>query len=209
MTLLLADLLLLLSLLSVRPAAAPDWRIRLALHALLLAACLVASALRPVQGAAVEPALVGAAGCLLETWLVLRWLPGVAEPRPRPAGGGAGWLLAGLVLTALSLRLLPAGMLPVLPHAELAAALGIVLTGLLAAVAALAAPVAPAAPAAPAAESGDGPGRFAGLLLGGHGLVLAACVLPGLGWQPLSCVLLLQAWLIHALLPGRAAAAAP
>lgn len=179
MSLLPANALLVLSVLFVRPAPDRAWPTRLLLHAVLLSACLAIAAL--TAGAAWALCLAGLFASLLQGALQVRLrrrrLPDAAVHR-----NDALWLVAGLPLVALSVRLVPARTLPPAPRELLMVALGILLTGLLGALAART-PV----------------GRCGALLLAGDGLVLAACLLPGMDGLSLGCILLLQAGLLWTL----------
>lgn len=180
MSLLLANALLVLSVLFVRPAPDRAWPTRLLLHALLLAACLVVAAL--TSNAAWALCLVGLFASLLQGALQVR----LGRRRPPDATGhpnDALWLVAGLPLVALSVRLVPPRALPPAPRDILTVALGILLTGLLGALAARS-PI----------------GRCGALLLAGDGLMLAACLLPGMDGLSLGCILLLQAGLLWTLI---------
>ena len=191
---LLADLLLVLSLLFVRPVADRAWRLRLVLHALLLSACLAVAAL--AGGPAGWLCLAGSAAALVQAVLhgrlARRRIP-AARIRPDPGGPGAAWLLAGLLLVALAVRLVPESALPAHPRGLLTVSIAILLTGLLAAVAA-----------------GSVTGRTAALLLAGDGLLLAACTLPGGTWLSLAGILLPQGGLLWLLVrPADPAMAEP
>lgn len=179
MTGVLADALLLVSLLFVRPVAGTAWPRRLMLHALLLALCL-ASVLP--WAPSVGLCLTGLVAALLQATLALLakrrldLLPLDSVAPGRQGRPGVVWLPVGLLLVALAVILLPDGPLPATIRGTPAAALAILLTGLLGA---LAGP--------------DAVARCGALLLAGDGLILAACRLPGLDAAALAAVLLLQA----------------
>ena len=186
MSLLLADALLVLSLLFVRPTAERAWRSRLVTHALLLAGCLLVPALSGPDRLLLP--LLGMGAALTEAVLAWRFKPRAPDAAPDAPLPAAVWLLAGLVLVAASLRLLPDGALPSQSAGLLSAALAILLTGLLGAVAS-------------AVTSGGGAtGRLGSLLLAGHGMLLVACQLPGMAVSSLGCLLLLQGGLLGCLL---------
>lgn len=187
MSLLLADALLVLSVLFVRPASDRAWPMRLSLHALLLSACLAVAAL--TSGAAWALCLVGLFASLLQSALHVR-LGRRPFPETTHHPNDAFWLLAALPLVALSVGLVPPRVLPPAPREVLIVALGILLAGLLGVLAAR----------SPA-------GRCGALLLAGDGLVLAACLLPGMDGLSLGCILLLQAGLLWAMV--RATVARP
>ena len=161
MSLLLPDGLLVLSLLFVRPASDRDWPGRLALHALLLSACLLVAAVAGRGGEGGEGrCLAGLAVSLLQlavqVVLLRRGGAGIAW-RHRP--GEAAWLLAGLALVALAAWIVPGtgmprGLLTVCVAATLASLLG-------------------------AAASRSAVGGTGSLLLAGDALILAGCLLPG------------------------------
>lgn len=178
MSLLLPDALLVLSLLFVRPVALLAWRSRLPAHALLLAACLLEAAL---SGSRPGLAVVGMLAAMIQAglaWRLLRGQPDAPGFQPRTVA----WLLAGLVLVGLSVRLLPDAALPAFPRGMLSASTAILLTGLLGALAADRAIA-----------------RLGSLLLAGNGLIMAACELPGMTLPSLACLLLLQAGLFWSL----------
>lgn len=178
MSLLLPDALLVLSLLFVRPAAALEWRSRLLAHTLLLAACLVEAALSGSRPGLAVIALLAAMIQAGLAWRLLRGQPDASASKSR----SIIWLLAGLVLVGLSVRLLPDAALPVFPRGMLSASTAILLTGLLGALAADRAVA-----------------RLGSLLLAGNGLMMAACELPGMTLSSLACLLLLQAGLFWSL----------
>lgn len=186
MSLLLADALLVLSLLFVRPVPDRAWRLRLVVHALLLAGCLLVAAL---SGPHRLLPLLGMVAALVEAGLAWRFRPRLSDtpPAARPA---VMWLLAGLVLVAMSLRLLPDGALPAQSAGLLSAALAILLTGLL------------GAAASAATTDGSATGRLGSLLLAGDGMLLVAGQLPGMAASSLGCLLLLQGGLLCCLLRG-------
>lgn len=178
MSLLLADALLVLSLLFVRPAIDRAWGRRLVAHALLLAGCLLVAA---ISGPDRLLPLAGMVAALAEAGLAWRFgtrLPDAAVTVRRRT---VPWLLfaLALALVALSLRLLPDGTLPPQSAGLLSTALAILLTGLLG-----------------AAASAGATGRLTSLLLGGNGMLLVACELPGMAASALGCLLLLQAGLL-------------
>lgn len=178
MSLLLPDALLVLSLLFVRPVGGPAWRSRLIAHALMLAACLLEAAL---SGSQPGLAVVGVLAAMIQAglgWQMLRGEPDAPAFRPRTIG----WLLAGLVLVGLSVRLLPDAALPPFSRGLLSASTAILLTGLLGAL---------------AAESAVP--RLGSLLLACNGLMMAACELPGMTLLSLAGLLLLQAGLFWSL----------
>lgn len=179
MSLLLPDALLVLSLLFVRPAAALTWRWRLLAHALLLAACLLEAALSaPRPGLAIAGMLAATVEAGL-AWRLPRGEPDEPGFQPR----SIAWLVAGLVLVGLSVRLLPDAALPAFPLGLMSASIAMLLTGLLGALAADRAVA-----------------RFGSLLLAGNGLVMVACELPGMTLLSLACILLIQAGLFASLL---------
>ena len=192
MSLLAADLLLVLSLLFVRPVPDHAWPPRLMLHALVLAGCLAAAALP--SGRLTAPCLAGSLVAVLQA--ALHWWSGrrgrlVAAARARPDGGpGIAWLVAGLLAAALAARLIPEAALPAASRGLLAVSTGILLTGLCG-----------------AAAAGSATGRSAALLLAANGMLLAACTLPGTGWLSLAAILQLQCGLFWMLLRPAAAVA--
>ncbi|WP_419729988.1 hypothetical protein [Lichenicola sp.] len=189
MSLLLADALLVLSLLFVRPAPDHAWRLRLVAHALLLSASLLVAAL---AGPHRLLPLLGLAAALLQAGLAWQFRP-AAPAQALPVGPPVVvWLLAGLVVVGLSLRLLPDGTLPPGPAGLLSAALAILLTGLLGAAA--------SARTSGRGTSGGTTAALASLLLAGDGMLLVACQLPGMAVSSLGCLLLLQAGLLRCLL---------
>jgi hydrogenase-4 membrane subunit HyfE len=198
MSALLADGLLVLSLLFVRPVPDRAWALRLLLHALLLAACLAAAATEGRAGLFL--CLAGCAAALLQAVLhalqARRPTPLAPPSRPEPSPRrDALWLLGGLLMVALAVRSIPAAALPAHPHGMLVVSLGILFTGLLGTIAAATAI-----------------GRAGALLTVANGLLLSACTLPGAGWLSLGSILLLQGgvvWmLVHAAGPGVLASAA-
>jgi len=178
MSLLLPDALLVLSLLFVRPVAVAAWRWRLLAHALLLAACLVEAAL---SGSRPALAIVGMLAAMIQAGLAWRLLRGQPDA-PAFQSRNIVWLLAGLVLVGLSVRLLPDATLPAFLRGILSASTAILLTGLLGALAADRAVA-----------------RLGSLLLAANGLMMAACELPGMTLPSLACLLLLQAGLFWSL----------
>lgn len=191
MSLLLADGLLVLSLLFVRPVPDRAWPLRLMLHALLLAACLAFAAIEGRAG--VFSCLAGCVAALLQAVLhalqarrpTLLAPPVRPEPNPKR---DALWLLGGLLLVALAVRSIPAAALPAHPHGMLAVSLGILFTGLLGTIAAATAI-----------------GRTGALLIVANGLLLSACTLPGAGWLSLGSILLLQGGVVWMLVHAAAA----
>lgn len=192
MSLLAADLLLVLSLLFVRPVADHAWPSRLTLHALVLAGCLGLAALPGARAPA--PCLAGAVVALLQAGFYRWWGrrgPPVGAASSGPGGGrGIAWLVAGLLAVALAARLVPEAALPAASRGLLTVSIGILLTGLCSVVAA-----------------GSVLGRTAALLLAADGVLLAACTLPGGGWLSLAGVAVLRCGLSWMLLRPTAAAA--
>ncbi len=189
--LLLPDGLLVLSLLFVPPVADNEWPRRLALHALALSACLLASAVAagPVGGAGGERCLAGLAASLLQVAVQVLLVRRGAAGRPwrRHGPGDAAWLLAGLALVALALWVVPdIGT----PHGLPAVCMAATLAGLAGVVAAR-----------------STVGQVGSLLLVGDALILAACLLPGTDILALCTILPVQAALLCALVLPRAAAA--
>ncbi len=193
----LADAMLVLSLLFVQPAPDRAWPVRLLLHAALLVACLALAALvlpAPVAGRCLVGLLAAAVAISLYA------LAGEGWSRT-PAPGRARlwlWLAGGLLLAGLAIRLgRQAARQATLPASDadiLAASLGMLLVGLLGAVA------------------GSGPrARSGSLLLAADGLLLAACLLPGLGIAAPASLLPIEAGLLAVLLrrPDDAAAEPP
>ena len=187
--LLLPDGLLLLSLLFVRPVADNAWPRRLALHALLLSACLLVASVAAGGNGGGGRCLAGLAASLLQLGLqVVLVRRGSAGAPWRPGTGDAAWLLAGLALVAAAVWAVPdVGA----PHGLLAVCLAVTLTGLLGTVAAR-----------------STVGRVSSLLLVGDALILAACQLPGTDGLALGTILLFQASSLCALVLTRASAAA-
>ena len=191
----LADAMLVLSLLFVQPAPDRAWPVRLLLHAGLLAACLALAALvlpAPVTGRC----LVGLLAAAVAT--ILYALAGEGWSRT-PAPGRAGLRLAGgLLLAGLAIRLgrraALQATLPAPAAGILAASLGMLLVGLLGALAGRGARA-----------------RTGSLLLAADGLLLAACLLPGLGIAAPASLLPIEAGLLAVLLrrPDDAAAEPP
>lgn len=189
--LLLPDGLLVLSLVFVRPVADTEWPRRLALHALLLSACLLVASVASARtgGASGERCLAGLAASLLQLAVQVALVRrGTAGAPWRRGPGDAAWLLAGLALVALSVRVVPdIGAAHGLP----AVCVAVTLTGLLGAVAASSAV-----------------GRVGSLLLVGDVLILAACLLPGTSGLALCTILLFQGVSLGALVLARTAAGA-
>ena len=185
--LLLPDGLLLLSLLFVRPVADNEWPRRLALHALLLSACLLVASVAAGGNGGGGRCLAGLAASLLQLGLQLVLVRRGSAGAPwRPGTGDAAWLLAGLALVAVAVWAVPdVGT----PHGLLAVCLAVTLTGLLGAVAAR-----------------STVGRVGSLLLVGDALILAACLMPGTDGLALGTILLFQAGSLCALVLTRASA---
>ncbi len=180
MIVLLADAMLVLSLLFVRPAPDRAWPVRLLLHAGLLAACLGLAALTlpaPVPGRCLLGLLAASAA------IGFHALTGAGWSRTPPPGGAGPWLVGGLTAAALAVRLGRQALLPASVGGILAASLGMLLAGLLGALA------------------GRGPrARGGSLLLAVDGLLLAACLLPGLGLAATASLLPIGAGLLAVLL---------
>ncbi len=180
----LADAMLVLSLLFVQPAPDRAWPMRLLLHAGLLATCLALAALvlpAPVTGRC----LVGLLAIAVA--MIVYALAGEGWSRT-PAPGRAGlWLVGGLLLAGLAIQqgrqATVQATLPAPTASILAASLGMLLVGLLGALA------------------GSGPrARSGSLLLAADGLLLAACLLPGLGLSAPASLLPIEAGLLAVLL---------
>ena len=189
MTLDLADVMLVLSLLFVRPVPDRRWPTRLLLHTILLAACLATAALTaraPVPGRCLIGLLAAIAGIAVFGWAGRRW------PLTATAAPAAFRLAGGLLLVGLALGLMHSPGPHEAPADLLAAVLGMLLTGLLAALAA----------SSRRARSGA-------LLLAGNGLLLAACVLPGMGVMAGASLLPIEAGLLWVLLRPAVADASP
>lgn len=179
MNLLFPDALLVLSLLFVRPVAVLAWRSRLPAHALLLAVCLLDAVL---SGSRPGLAAVGMLAAVIQAGLAWRLLRGQPDAPAFQPPRTVVWLLVGLVLVGLSVRLLPDAALPAFPRGILSASTAILLAGLLGAL----------------ANKGS-VARFGSLLIAGNGMIMAACALPGMGLSSLVGLLLLQAGLFWSL----------
>ncbi len=189
MSLLLPDGLLVLSLLFVRPVPDTEWPRRLVLHGLLLSGCLVASAVAGWSAGAGEARCLAAlAASLLRLAVPVLLVRRIVAGMPfRPGPDEAAWLLAGLALVALAIRITPDSGAP---HGLLTVCVAATLAGLSGTLAARSAV-----------------GRIGSLLLIGDVLILAACCLPGTDVLALCTILLFQAASLGALVRAAAGTA--
>ena len=172
--------MLALSLLFVQPAPDRSWPARLLLHAALLATCLLVAALispAPTRGRCLAGLLAALLGVGVYAAVGKGW------PRNRPMDRSMPWLAGGLLLAGLAIGSMRAAPMPDAPAGVLAVSLAMLLAGLLAALA------------------GQGTrARGGALLLACNGLLLSACLLPGMGIAALASLLLIEGALLSMLL---------